>query len=170
MTGFAQFAVTPIVGYLVDVETRERFQMQYNPSEIADTKETTYASIVVPGMSHPRYQFVAGGARRITFTLHLLHTDTTGKTVSQRCHWLRSLQYPEHTGKMLTQAPHRVLLFFGQLYPGVECMVREAKIQYHSQFDPATLLPLRATVELTLEEFVRTSVNASTVRKGGVQR
>ena len=55
----------PLTAYLVDTITRERLAFQYNPNEIVDSKSTTYATLVVPGMSHPRYQYVAGDARNI---------------------------------------------------------------------------------------------------------
>jgi hypothetical protein len=41
--------------------------------------------------------------------------------------WLRSLLYPEHSGTMLKNAPHRVLFMFGDLYPGVLCVVKQVK-------------------------------------------
>jgi hypothetical protein len=56
-----------IRGYIVDVETRERLEFQYNPSDIGDDKSAQFADIRIPGISHPRQQFVAGGGRHITF-------------------------------------------------------------------------------------------------------
>jgi hypothetical protein len=49
--------------------TRESLEFQYNPDEIADEKSADFATIKVPGMSHPRYQYVSGGARCIVFKL-----------------------------------------------------------------------------------------------------
>ena len=34
-----------ITAYLVDVDTGERLEFQYNPNEIADEKSTAYAAI-----------------------------------------------------------------------------------------------------------------------------
>lgn len=45
----------PIKGYLVDADTGERLEFQYNPNSISDEKSTDYATIKIPGMSHPRY-------------------------------------------------------------------------------------------------------------------
>jgi hypothetical protein len=66
---------------------------------------------------------------------------------------------------MLTQAPHLVLFFFRELYPGMTCLVWEVRAHYSYLFDPVTLLPQRADVEVTLEEVVTKSVNASEVRR-----
>ncbi len=149
-----------LTAYLVDVVTRERLAFQYNPNDIVDSKATSYATLVVPGMSHPRYQFVAGDARKISFTVTFYQRD-----VKKKVAWLQALLYPTHDASMLKQAPHQVLFFFGELYPGTTCLVREVRAHYSYLFDPATLLPLRADVEMTLEEVVAQSVNASEVRR-----
>lgn len=148
-------------GYLVDVDTGERLQFQYNPSEITDEKGTEYASIKIPGMSHPRYQYVSGEPRKISLRIGLFKGP-----VKEQVHWLRSLLYPEHAGTMLKNAPHRVLLIFGDLYPSINCIVRQLRARYFNLFDHDTLLPQQAEVELTLEEYVEESVNWSEVRRG----
>jgi hypothetical protein len=149
-----------LTAYLVDTVTRERLAFQYNPNDIVDGKSANYATMVIPGMSHPRYQFVAGDARKISFTVTFYQKD-----VKKNVNWLQSFLYPTHGGTMLKQAPHHVLFFFGELYPGTLCIVREARAHYSYLFDPATLLPQRADVEVTLEEMVARSINYSEVRK-----
>jgi len=150
----------PVAAYLVDTVTRERLAFQYNPNDIVDGKATTYATIVVPGMSHPRYQYVAGDARKISFTVSFYQGD-----VRQQVAWLQSLLYPAHEGSMLKTAPHAVLFFFGELYPGIACLVREVRAHYSYLFDPETLQPRRADVEVTLEELVDRSVSYREVRR-----
>jgi hypothetical protein len=58
-----------------------------------------------------------------------------------------------------------VLFFFGDLYPGVLCIVRSAKVRYFHMFDSSTLLPQHAEVDLTLEEIVAKSVSCAEVRR-----
>jgi len=149
----------PIKGYLVDADTGDRLEFQYNPNNISDEKSTSYAAVKIPGMSHPRYQYVAGEPRRIVFKVELFK-----ESVKQKVDWLRSLQYPEHAGSMLKNAPHRVVLIFGDLYPGVTCIVRMVKARYFGLFDQTKLAPQRAEVDITLEEVVDQSVNWSEVR------
>jgi len=150
----------PLTAYLVDVVTRERLAFQYNPNDIVDSKSTSYATLVVPGMSHPRYHFVAGDARKISFTVTFYQQD-----VKTNVAWLQALLYPTHAGTMLKQAPHQVLFFFGELYPGTPCLVREVRAHYSYLFDPDTLQPRRADVEVTLEELVERSVSYREVRR-----
>ena len=147
-------------GYLVDVVTRERLEFQYNPDEITDDKSTDFATIKIPGMSHPRYQYVAGEARRITFKVSFFKGP-----VKEKVAWLQSLLYPHHDKTMLKNAPHKVLFFFGDLYPGVICIVRQVRVRYFHMFDTDTLLPQRAEVDLALEEIVQKPVGYKEVRK-----
>ena len=147
-------------GCIVDVVTHERLEFQYNPDEITDEKSTDFAAIKVPGMSHPRYQYVAGEARKITFKLVFFKGP-----VKESVDWLRSLLYPEHEGTMLKNAPHRVLFLFGDLYPGVLCVVRQVKARFFHMFDRESLLPQRAEAEIQLEEYVDRSVNYAEVRR-----
>jgi hypothetical protein len=148
-----------ITAYLVDVDTGERMEFQYNPNEITDEKGTAYAAIKVPGMSHPRYQFVAGEARKITFKVEFFKGP-----VKDKVRWLQSLQYPEHDGTMLKNAPHRVLFIFGDLFPGVVCIVPSVKARFFHLFDQSTLAPQRAEVDITLEEYVEQSKGPNEAR------
>lgn len=149
-----------ITAYLVDLTTNERLEFQYNPENISDTKSTDYATIKIPGMSHPRYQFVAGGARQLNFKISLFMKD-----VKKNVEWLQALQFPTHEGSMLKNAPHRVLLVVSDLYPGLECIVKQIKTTYFGLFDSSNLMPLQAEVDLSLEEFVSASVPFGSIRK-----
>ncbi len=148
-----------IKGYLVDVDTGERLELQHNPSAINDEKSTAYATIKVPGMSHPRYQYVSGEPHKISFKVQLFKGP-----VKEKVDWLRSLQYPQHSGTMLKNAPHRVILIFGNLYPGTTCIVRQVKARFFNLFDQTNLLPQQAEVDIVLEEYVDESINYSEVR------
>lgn len=149
----------PITGYLVDTQTGERLAFQHNPNAITDGKSTAWAAIRIPGMSHPRYQYVAGEPRRIAFQLAFFKGP-----VKEKVHWLRSLLYPEHGGTLLKSAPHPVLFLFGELYPNLVCVVRKVEARYFHLFDRESLLPQRAEVDLVLEEWVDESIPFSEVR------
>lgn len=149
-----------ISGYLVDVKTNEKLEFQYNPENISDSKSTDYATIKIPGMSHPRYQYVSGGSRQINFRLGLFMDD-----VQKKVSWLQSLQYPTHEGTVLKNSPHRVLLVLGDLYTGLECIVKQVKVSYFGLFEPETLLPKQAEVDISLEEYVNESVSYKDIRK-----
>ncbi len=149
-----------LVGYLVDVENRERLEFQYNPNEIGDDKSSHYAEVKIPGISHPKYQFVSGGIRQVSFKLSLFKGE-----IKQQVAWLQSLLYPEHSGTTLKSAPHRVIFILGELYPGVTCIVRNVKARYFNLFDQNSLAPQQAEVDVTLEEWVDKSVSYNQIRE-----
>jgi len=148
-----------IKAYLVDITNRERLEFQYNPSEIGDTKSSKYADITVPGISHPRHQYIAGGARQITFKISFFKGN-----VKKKVNWLQSLLYPEHSGSMLKSPPHRVIFIFGELYPEVVCIVRSVKVRYFNLFQE-NLAPQQAEVDIVLDEWVDNSVSYNDIRK-----
>lgn len=149
----------PISGYLVDVVTRERLGFQFNPSTISDDKSATYVDITIPGISHPRHQYIAGGGRRIALKLSFFAEDITAPVA-----WLQSLLYAEHSGNTLKAPPHRVLFVFGELYPDLMCIVKNVKVRYMNLFNSETLIPKHAEVDLTLDEWIEESVNYKTIR------
>jgi len=153
------FSPTHIRGYLIDVDGGGDMDFQYSPSEVVDDKATLFAAIRIPGMSHPRYQFVSGEPRKIVFRLRFFKGP-----VRERVAWLQSLLYPEHAGAMLDHAPHRVLFVFGELFPGLLCIVRQVKARFHGLFEPGTLLPEQADVDIALEEYIDESVEVWEVR------
>ena len=59
---------------------------------------------------------------------------------------------------------YRVLLFFGDLYPGVLCIVKQVRARYFHMFGRNDLLPEHAEVDLQLEEYVGESINYDSVR------
>ena len=142
-----------ITAHLVDVETGQRLEFQNNPNDIVDEKSTAYAAIKIPGLSHPRYQNVAGEPRKITFQLPFFK-----RPVQESVDWLRSLLYPEHAGTMLANAPHKVLFLFSDLYPGVLCVVRQVKARFFHLFDRDSFRPQQAEVAVVLEEYIEESV------------
>lgn len=47
--------------------TGDRRSFQYYPKTISDQKATNYQTKVIPGLSHPLYQWTSGGPRTISF-------------------------------------------------------------------------------------------------------
>ncbi len=148
-----------ITAYLVDVDTGDYLDFQYNPNDIVDEKSTAYAAIKIPGMSHPALPVRRRGAAQ-----DRLQGGCSRGPVKESVDWLRSLLYPEHAGTMLKNAPHRVIFMFGDLYPGVLCVVRQVKARFFHMFDRDNLLPQHAEVDVVLEEYIDQSVDCSEVR------
>ena len=134
-------------GYLVDAVTSERLAFPYNPEAITDHQDSRYASVSVVGRRYPWYQYIAGEARQVQFTLPLFKG-----AIQQQVAWLKALQDPQEAEVGFWYAPHPVVLVMGQLYPGLTCILKQVNVRYFSLFNPQTLAPERATVDLVLEE------------------
>lgn len=152
---------------IVDIEAGEHEQLMLNPEELYDNKDVNIASIQVPGMSHPRLQFVGGGERVIQFTAKLFYAayDPGTDDVMFALRWLQSLVYPEHGGTMLKRAPHKVHIDWGNLLTQTDQTWVVRRVSAYSYFfDPDTLLPLGVDVDLELVEYIEESVDYSDIR------
>ncbi len=94
---------------ILDGESRA---FQYFPETISDSKANSYQSKEIPGLSHPLYQWTAGGPRELSFTAifsaDLPPADPKGPKrsaemmersvdVDAAVAWIQSYQYPEYT-------------------------------------------------------------------------
>lgn len=85
---------------------------QYFPETISDNKVNSYQAKEIPGLSHPLYQWTAGGARELSFTAvfsaDLPPANPGGAQrsaemmersvdVDAAIAWIQSYQYPEYT-------------------------------------------------------------------------
>lgn len=85
---------------------------QYFPESISESKANSYQSKEIPGLSHPLYQWTAGGPRELSFTAvfsaDLPPEDARGNVrssevvernvdVDAAIAWLQAFQYPEYS-------------------------------------------------------------------------
>lgn len=154
-------------GFLVDLTTRERITFLRNPSEIEETKTPEWANLTTPGASHPRLHFVNGGERTFQFQLNFFTDVATKEEIKKQVDWLRSLAYPTLDGNQQVVQGAPVCLFtFGELYRNIRVVVVEFKFRSFYMFDPTSLLPLRADVDLVLKEHIDRNVSSAQIRGG----
>lgn len=60
-------------GFLVSVDVTPAIEVhfQYNPTQLSDKRAVNYATVTAPGVLLPTRQYVQGGDRTITFSVHL---------------------------------------------------------------------------------------------------
>lgn len=64
----ARAYIIPLDGFNGDIPvTADRRTLQYFPATVSDSQATNYQTKVIPGLSHPLYQWTSGGARTISF-------------------------------------------------------------------------------------------------------
>lgn len=171
-------------------------QFQYNPSEIQISRQVEWASTVIPGRSHPLFQFINGGNRTVKFTLEMYKPNygkgadlNTVYYVQNKLRFLEALTYPNYVGGALDKPPPVVGILFGHLFNYAAVMnptsswdasfanakgqafsggqtlqnnliktssfkgiITAMDIKAYYLFDPNTLLPQRADVEITVDE------------------
>lgn len=143
-------------GFLVNEVTGENRQFQFNPVEIRDSKGTAFERVQVPGLSHPRLQFVAGESRVLSFELEFSGVGNT-RNVMDDVKWVQSLQYPNWDQGVIKAAPPRVTLVFGRLLRIRGVITGVATV--YEQWNPALTRLLKSKVKIDLEEYVPKSVN-----------
>ncbi len=61
--------------YFENLDTRERMQVQFNPTELNFSKSAQFADIPIPGLDAPVQQFIRGGTETLTVELFFDSTD-----------------------------------------------------------------------------------------------
>ena len=148
-------------GAIVDVDNAVRVTFDLNPESFNDTKDTEFASVAIPGMSHPKIQFTGGGERILRFEI-ILHNGAT-EDVPAAIRQLQGWLYPEYTNGRLTKAPSRLLVVFGDTWPDEQWVLRNCEIT-RDRFDK-DLNCILAYANLELVEYIDESIDAKAVRR-----
>lgn len=160
MTGLEKATVTNTV-------TGQRTPVMFNPGEYTINRDVTYAQAAVPGLSAPLLQFVHGGMQTLEMELFLdtyeAHREG-GRQVNAAGDDVRPL-VSQVTGLMdidaTTHAPPVVLFTWGTLT--FTCVLARA-VQRFVMFLPSGT-PVRARVQVTLNEFRNAELEAKEVKR-----
>ena len=147
-------------GAIVDTDSGERVDFTLNPESFSDSKETEFAAIEIPGMSHPRLQFTNGSSRTLSFfiSLHYGATDDVPKAIRTLQAWL----YPEYEGGHLKKPPAKLLLIFGDTWPDELWVMSSCNITRKNFDKELNCTFAEAAIELT--EYIDQSRGADEVR------
>ncbi len=152
--------VTENLGALVDTESAARITFDINPDSFEDSKNTEFAEIPIPGMSHPRLQFTNGSTRTVSFTLYLHYGATLD--VPKAIRTLQAWLYPEYEEGHLKKAPSRLLLVVGNTWPDEQWVLRTCNVT-RQRFDRELNCNF-AEVSVELAEYIFQSRGADEVR------
>lgn len=143
----------------------DKLMFPMNPEEISESITPSWAETQVPGQNAPHYQFINGGPREVSFTLNFFYgmNDKRNRdAVRNYIDTLRSLtrrqdgasysagQYRGRPGA--GGSPPPLHFYLGQYFRGDRFIISRFEVRAFDLFDPLTLLPMRATVDLTLLE------------------
>lgn len=132
----------------------QSFVFQMNPEALDDQVSPQWAETTVPGQNRPQYHFVNGGARKLSFTLHFFYADRRREAIAEMLEQLRQLgQRQEETpGTTALNGPPVLYFYFGRYYQGFRCVLTGLTVRAFDLFDPALLLPMRATADVEFTE------------------
>lgn len=136
-----------------------RLVFRFNPSEYNDSEKANWGSDSVANRSRPKYTYKDGGERLLTFTLLL---DEVGmgqpyNRVAMALKWLRDRMSPSEVRVAGRRPPKKkkfkadiLLLLRGDRDP-FRCHIADMKVR-EDMFAPGSTYPVRAWVDLTLEQ------------------
>lgn len=81
-------------GALVDFDTGERFDFQFNPGTWNTSKKANYEEINVPGYSEPIYHYGGGSGKTLSCTL-MMDALEEGDDITRRVSWLEAYTYSD---------------------------------------------------------------------------
>ena len=146
-------------GAIADTDTGARVTFDINPESFEDSKDTEFASISIPGMSHPRLQYTGGGERILSFSV-LLHYGAT-KDVPAAIRMLQSWLYAGYTNSRLNKGPAKLLFIFGDTWPDEQWVMTSCKVT-RGRFNK-NLECVFAEVAIELKQFIEESVDVKDV-------
>ena len=128
------------------------FTFMMNPDSISRSTSPTWAEHSVPGQHRPVYQFVNGGQQTLSFKLEFFYAERNRTHIRDQIDTLRSLAEPRGLRGSAGQydGPPVVSFFFGDYIRGETFIVRSLTERAFDLFDPLSLLPMRASVDIEL--------------------
>lgn len=139
----------------LEIESGGRIDCMFNPTNFAFTTQNKWDSDTVPGKATPSLRF--GGGAGGTFSLSLVFDTTdTGKAVSIHTDKLLGLmkvdpKLPGFDAKLKIGRPSWVKFHWGTHVHSFKAVITSAQVTFTYFSNEG--LPLRANVELSLEQF-----------------
>jgi hypothetical protein len=141
--------------YLILLDTEEeddRLEFQYLPKEISVNRQVQLASVQIVGRSNSISHYI-GGDDTLPLKLEFYAEDEAKQDVRDKCAWLQSLAYGLN-----------VKLVFGKLFRNEVWILESVKVNFGNFSGDNDLLPLTATVDLSLKLNPNKSISYKNVR------
>jgi hypothetical protein len=157
-------------------------RLQYFPETLSDSHSPEWEPKMIPGGSHPLYNWVAGGERQISFTAYFTQerrltnplggsaqgpfgpilTDKWSVDVMGAIAWLRQFTYPTYGSDGQAHPPPRVRLvapnaLLGEVKGTILAIMQSCDVEWLQWWPDGT--PKEATASLTFAEVVQTATS-----------
>jgi hypothetical protein len=173
---------TPPKAAIVNLETTEQFEFQFNPPEFSESFSTNYARHQIPGLSHQVLQYINTNNNTIPLDIYLsgvipfldsfrgqalakYKTFEEVYDISRGKNFLQSLLYPVRTPAGGWQAPPRLLFVWPKV---VRMFCVAVSLDFtHRRFSSKDLRTTVLMATITLEELVSKQRFSRDVRRSG---
>jgi hypothetical protein len=152
---------------ITNLDTGDRFEVLFNPSEYSLNKDNAFAQAAVPGLSSPLLQFVHGNLRTLEMDLFFdtyeqhAHAGSLTNDARSDVRALTSKVIDLMTINPATHAPPRVLFAWGQLaFKGVLARVSQRFTMF---LDSG--IPVRAQLQVAFSEWIDAVAEAKAIKR-----
>lgn len=150
---------------IINTDTGEELEAQYNPTELSRGLEVAYNVIQADGLGFTPMQYRNTSAQALKLTFELSAISDSQDDMNRALRFYESLCYPtlSPSGKSLSPPP---VLFVWPTYISMTCVVTKWQ-ETTSKFSTATMEPILAKVEIELSEARLTALYSDDVRENG---
>ncbi len=140
-------------GLIIPIETpmSSTIEFQWNPSKLTRDKSTKYNHMQIAGREAPIQQYGCGGPQIYSIEFTLSRMNRGDEWVRNAVEALYRLKKP--TVGQFVKRPTRVRLILGEALK-VTCFITKVSVEYGPLYNPVTLLPYMAKVNMTFEEVI----------------
>ncbi len=171
MAQFAYSEQAPVIGRIRELLPTgglgSSLDFQYMEDAITDSVEAEWSPTTILGRSAPIMGYSSTGARELGLTLYFVATEDAVRDVHRKVSWLQSLKYPEYVGTFM-RPPRRVRLIIGD-FVCLDGILKGAPVSWKGPYDSGNgadhIRPMRAEVQLTIQEIVDSPYDFSRVRR-----
>lgn len=155
---------------IANIGTGDSIEAQFNPTELEETLDVSWARLTVPGLSHQPLQFVNTGNTKMSFELQFEAQDpaaTLDQLLRSR-RFLQSLCYPRQgASNVTTGGPPRALFIWPNIV-SLTCVLTALAFRYTRFNIEGT--PIEFACRVSLEEIRDVRLTSEDVLSDGTQR
>ena len=138
-------------GMIIPIENAKTgaITFQWNPHKLVREKSTKFNQLRLAGRVAPILQYGCGGSQVYSIEFTLSRMDRGDSWVRDAVETLFNLKKP--TVGQFVKRPGKVRLVLGDVVKAT-CFITRINVEYGPLYNPVTLLPYQAKVNMTLEE------------------
>jgi len=153
---------------IVNTDTTEEYECQYNPTEVTRQLEVVYNVIQADGLGYTPLQYRNTNAQAISLAFDLQAISDNVQKMADALRFFESLCYPTQSESGLGSSPPPILVVWPN-WISMTCVVQRWK-ESITRFKTADMRPMLGRIELEVMEARATAIYSQDVRFFGARR